>query len=63
MVSQEGALVVVSGVREDDMREILAVEEVADTESEATYQDLLRSLKARGLKGVELVVSDDHQGL
>lgn len=54
---------VVSGVREDDMREILAVEEVADTESEATYQDLLRSLKARGLKGVELVVSDDYQGL
>jgi len=44
------------------MREILGVE-VADTESEATYQDLFRSLKARGLKGVELVVSDDHQGL
>jgi len=51
-------------VREDGgMREILGVE-VADTESEATsYQDLFRSLKARGLKGVELVVSDDHQGL
>ena len=40
------------------------MEEVADTESEATYQELLlRSLKARGLRGVELVVSDDHQGL
>jgi hypothetical protein len=24
---------------------------------------LFRSLKARGLKGVELVVSDDHEGL
>ena len=44
------------------MREILAVE-VADTESEATYQELFRSLKRRGLKGVELVVSDDHEGL
>jgi len=44
------------------MREILAVE-VADTESEATYQELFRSLKGRGLKGVELVVSDDHGGL
>ena len=37
--------------------------EVADTESEATYQELFRSLKARGLSGVELVVSDDHEGL
>ena len=31
--------------------------------AEATYQELFRSLKARGLKGVELVVSDDHEGL
>src|SRR5205085_6817205 len=37
--------------------------EVADTESEATYQELFRNLKARGLSGVELVVSDDHEGL
>ena len=57
-VVSQGVLVV-SGVRDDGFREILAVE-VADTESEATYQDLFRSLKARGLKGVELVVSDDH---
>jgi transposase-like protein len=27
------------------------------------YQQLFRSLKARGLRGVELVVSDDHEGL
>ncbi len=61
-VVNQGVLVV-SAVREPDgFREILAVE-VADTESEATYQDLFRSLKARGLKGVELVVSDDHEGL
>ncbi len=32
-------------------------------ESEATYQELFRSLKVRGLKGVELVTSDDHKGL
>jgi putative transposase len=57
-VVSQGVLVV-SGVRDDGFREILAVE-VADTESEATYQDLFRSLKARGLKGVELAVSDDH---
>ena len=41
---------------------LLAVE-VADTESEATYQELFRSLKGRGLGGVELVVSDEHAGL
>jgi putative transposase len=50
------------GVRDDGFREILAVE-VVDTESEATYQELFRSLKRRGLSGVELVVSDDHGGL
>jgi putative transposase len=60
-VVSQGVLIV-SGVREDGFREILGVE-VADTESEATYQELFRSLKSRGLSGVELVVSDDHKGL
>jgi putative transposase len=60
-VVSQGVLVV-SAVRQDGFREILGVE-VADTESEATYHELFRSLKARGLKGVELVVSDDHEGL
>ncbi len=60
-VVSQGVLVVL-GVRDDGLREILAVE-VAHTESEATYQELFRSLKGRGLKGVELVVSDDHEGL
>jgi putative transposase len=55
-------VLVVSGVRDDGMREILAVE-VSDTESEATYHDLFRSLKARGLSGVQLVISDEHEGL
>ncbi len=60
-VVSQGVLVV-AGVREDGRREILAVA-VADTESEATYQDLFRRLKARGLRGVHLVTSDDHAGL
>jgi putative transposase len=55
-------VLVISAVRDDGLREILGVE-VSDTESEATYQELFRSLKTRGLKGVELVVSDDHEGL
>jgi putative transposase len=60
-VVSQGVLII-SAVCEDGMREILAVE-VSDTESEATYQELFRSLKSRGLSGVELVVSDDHKGL
>ncbi len=60
-VVSQGVLVV-SAVRDDGLREVLAVE-VADTESEATYQELFRSLKTRGLSGVELVVSDEHGGL
>ncbi len=60
-VISEGVLIV-SGVRDDGKRSILAVD-VADTESAATYQALFRDLKARGLTGVRLVTSDDHAGL
>jgi transposase-like protein len=60
-VVSQGVLIV-AGVRDDGRREVLAVD-VADTESEATYQELFRRLKARGLQGVRLVISDDHAGL
>lgn len=60
-VISQGVLIA-KAVRDDGFREIVAVE-VADTESEATYQDLFRNLKSRGLSGVELVISDDHEGL
>lgn len=60
-VVSQGALIV-TGIREDGKREILAVD-VADVESEATYYQLFSSLKARGLRGVELITSDDHRGL
>ena len=61
-VMSQGVLLV-SGLRGDNgHREILGVA-VEDTESEATYQTLFRSLKARGLRGVRLVISDDHAGL
>ena len=45
-VVSQGVLVV-SGAREDGMREILAVE-VGEIVSEATYRELFRSLKRRG---------------
>lgn len=60
-VVSEGALIV-TGVRDDGKREILDCV-AADTESAATYEELFRSLKARGLNGVLLVVSDAHAGL
>ena len=61
IVSQ--GVLIVKGVRLDDgKREILAVA-VADTESEATWQAVFASLKARGLAGVRLVTSDHHAGI
>lgn len=60
-VMSQGVLIV-SGIRDDGKRELLAVD-VADTESEATYREVFRSLKGRGLTGVQLVTSDDHAGL
>jgi len=60
-VVSQGVLIV-SGVRDDGVREVLDVT-IADTESAATYNDLFRSLRERGLAGVLLVVSDAHAGL
>jgi putative transposase len=61
-IVSQGVLIVSAVRAPEGFREILGVE-VADTESEASYQRLFRSLKERGLSGVELVVSDDHEGL
>jgi putative transposase len=56
------ALLACVGVDEEGFREVLAVE-VAGTEKGAAYASLLRGLLDRGLKGVCLVVSDDHEGI
>jgi putative transposase len=56
------AALVVSGIRGDGHREILGVR-MGDTESFATWEDMFRWLKGRGLKGVMFVVSDSHGGL
>jgi transposase-like protein len=56
------ALLVCVGVDEEGFREVLAVE-VASTEKGAAYASLLRGLIDRGLSGVRLVVSDDHEGI
>ncbi len=36
--------------------------ELANRESASPWKDFLLALKARGLHGVEFVVSDDHAG-
>jgi putative transposase len=50
------------GVNTEGYREVLAVE-VAGGEKSAAYASLLRGLIDRGLSGVRLVVSDDHEGI
>jgi putative transposase len=56
------ALLAAVGVNEDGFREVLAVE-VAGSEKGAAYASVLRGLTDRGLSGVRLVVSDDHEGI
>ena len=60
VVSQ--AVVVAVGVAADGRRQVLGFD-VGDTESEPFWTAFFRSLKARGLGGVKLVVSDAHAGL
>jgi transposase-like protein len=60
IVSQ--AVLVVVGFTAEGRREILDWR-VGDSESEATWGELFRSLKDRGLAGVQLVVSDAHAGI
>jgi putative transposase len=56
------ALLVCVGVDEEGFREVLAVE-VAGSEKGVAYASLLRGLVDRGLRGVRLVLSDDHEGI
>ncbi|BBZ02502.1 hypothetical protein MCHIJ_19390 [Mycolicibacterium chitae] len=56
------ALVVATGVSIDGTREVLGTA-VGDSESFEFWREFLASLKARGLSGVHLVISDAHAGL
>ncbi len=56
------AIVVATGVTEHGTREVLGLD-VGDSEDGAFWTGFLRSLRARGLAGVELVISDAHEGL
>jgi transposase-like protein len=59
---RQQSLLVATGISSEGRREILGFS-IGDKESEASWSAFFRSLKDRGLSGVDLVVSDDHQGL
>lgn len=60
VVSQ--AVMVAAAVTWEGRREILDWR-VGDSESEATWGEMFRRLKDRGLNGLELIVSDAHGGI
>jgi len=60
-VSSQGTLLVVA-VGASGRRDIVGVYQ-ANTESETSWTEVFRDLVRRGLSGVRLVVSDDHEGL
>jgi putative transposase len=56
------AVLVAIGIDWEGRRQVLGVE-LANRESASSWKDFLLTLRQRGLRGVELVVSDDHAGL
>jgi transposase-like protein len=56
------AVIVATGVSRTGDREVLGVE-VGNSEDGALWIAFLRGLRARGLSGVKLVISDAHSGL
>jgi putative transposase len=56
------ALVIAYAVHESGRREVIGLD-IGETETEAFWVAFLRDLVARGLSGVRLAISDEHQGL
>lgn len=56
------AVLVAIGVSETGTRQILGTS-VALSEQEAHWRDFLKSLQSRGLHGVQLFISDAHEGI
>src|SRR3712207_3106052 len=56
------AVIIAVGVNSDGRREVLGVT-TGPSEAEPFWKVFLRSLADRGLRGVRLVIADDHKGL
>ena len=61
-VIRSRAVLVALGINWEGRRQVLAVE-LAQRESANSWKEFLLALKSRGLRGVQLAVSDDHAGL
>jgi putative transposase len=61
-VIRSRAVLIAIGVNWDGRRCVLGVE-LANRESASSWRDFLLGLRKRGLRGVELAISDDHAGL
>ena len=59
---QDAAILMAVGVGLDGKRRILGVS-VSLSEAQVHWRNFLESLLERGLKGVQLIISDDHSGL
>jgi putative transposase len=59
---RQKCLVIAYAVHESGRREVIGLD-VGESETEAFWREFLRSLRARGLHGVRLCVSDCHEGL
>src|SRR3954451_23205635 len=59
---RQKCLAIAYAVHETGRREVLGLD-VGEGETESFWRDFLRSLRARGLTGVRLCVSDAHEGL
>jgi transposase-like protein len=59
---RDAAVLVATGITPEGERQILGVS-ASLSEHEAHWKTFFKSLKDRGLNGVKLVISDDHEGL
>jgi putative transposase len=59
---RDAAILIASGVGQSGKRQILGVS-VSLSEAEVHWRAFLEDLVARGMKGIRLIVSDDHAGL
>ena len=56
------ALQIAIGINPEGRKEILGFE-ICDSEKTSTWKSFFDDLKSRGLRGVDIVISDSHQGL
>jgi len=59
---RDAAVLMATGINSEGFRQVLGIS-VSLSEQEQHWKTFLKSLKDRGLHGIQLIVSDDHGGL